>query len=153
MYPEREENAYQIAVTTQQALPSEAIAKQEILAGTGKNKHPHPKTTRSVLIPATDDVMDLNLAGILDSKIPAVVIYISTPPLRETVTDQDGHVYEMDEPYPEALHTDLKRDTYAHRRQSDDDNMQAGLPLFEKYQFLSPREFTYNMTCIGPGAN
>lgn len=45
----------------------------------------------------------------------------------------------MDDPYPSSLHTDLKRDTDLHARQSDDTDMQAGLPLFEKYQFLSPR--------------
>ena len=52
----------------------------------------------------------------------------------------------MDEPYPEAPHIDLKRDTGLHRRQDSDDDMQAGLPLFEKYQFLSPRKFMREFT-------
>ncbi len=82
----------------------------------------------------------MTLAEVLDGTVSAVIVYISTPP-QDAVTDREDNAYEMDEPYPEALHTDLKRDTYPRRRQSDD-NMQAGLPLFEKYQFLSPREFT-----------
>ena len=53
----------------------------------------------------------------------------------------------MDETYPSALHTDLKRDVAgpnlrrasSNNTSSDEDStMQAGLPLFETYQFLSP---------------
>jgi hypothetical protein len=47
--------------------------------------------------------------------------------------------YEMDEPYPSNMHTDLKRDVNSHvSRASNVSNPQADLPLFEKYQFLSP---------------
>ena len=48
---------------------------------------------------------------------------------------------EMDEPpFQEHMHTDLKRDVpHDERRQaSGGDNFQDGLPLFERYQFLSP---------------
>ena len=37
VYPEREENAYKVVVTTPPALPSEAKARTEVLAGTGKH--------------------------------------------------------------------------------------------------------------------
>lgn len=49
----------------------------------------------------------------------------------------------MDEPpFQESMHTDLKRDvqqgTRRRRQAKNADNFQDGLPLFEKYQFLSP---------------
>lgn len=70
-----------------------------------------------------------------------MVIYITTPATSTEQMTEEGRVYEMDEPYPEAPHMDLKRDTGLHRRQDSDDDAQAGLPLFEKYQFLSPRKY------------
>ncbi|CAD0106178.1 unnamed protein product [Aureobasidium uvarum] len=52
---------------------------------------------------------------------------------------QHREQYEMDEPYPSNMHTDLKRDLDAHVfRASNASNPQADLALFEKYQFLSP---------------
>lgn len=45
----------------------------------------------------------------------------------------------MDEPYPSALHQDLRRDIkYEPLKSNSSHNMQDGLPLFEKYQFLTP---------------
>jgi hypothetical protein len=125
------------------ALPSERQARAKALADTGK---PPPRTadlpdgTFSNVF--KDSAMDDTVASVLSPKdASAVFIYITTPPPSEGATDQNGNAYEMDEPYPAVLQTDLKRDTGLHSRQSDDDNMQDGLPLFEKYQFLSPREF------------
>ena len=44
----------------------------------------------------------------------------------------------MDEPYPSAMHIDLKRDLYAHAKgKNSTSNLDSKLPLFEKYQFLS----------------
>lgn len=86
----------------------------------------------------TDDALDDTVASVLGKTNPSVFIYITTPPSQQVQEVQDGHLYEMDEPYPSALHTDLKRDLNAHKRQSDSDDMQAGLPLFEKYQFITP---------------
>lgn len=72
----------------------------------------------------------------------SVLIYITTPPPPGLSDADDGHLYEMDDPYPSGLHTDLKRDLTMQRRQSEgNQDMQAGLPLFEKYQFLSPALF------------
>ena len=81
-----------------------------------------------------------NVADILGGKESAMLIYISHPATASDQLVDESGVYEMDEPYPEAPHIDLKRDTGLHRRQDSDDDMQAGLPLFEKYQFLSPRK-------------
>ena len=71
---------------------------------------------------------------------PSVLIFISTPPSSPSQALQDSHPYEMDDPYPSGLHTDLKRDLNEfHKRQSDNEtDMQAGLGLFEKYQFFTP---------------
>lgn len=51
--------------------------------------------------------------------------------------------YEMDEPYAEYYpHQDMKRDLSPLRRAENNtaDNPHSNLPLFEKYQFLSPRK-------------
>jgi hypothetical protein len=65
-----------------------------------------------------------------------MVIIISTP---LTTIDHTNKVYEMDDPYPSALHQDLRRDIkYEPLKSSSNNTMQDGLPLFEKYQFLSP---------------
>jgi hypothetical protein len=59
--------------------------------------------------------------------------------------------YEMDEPYPSNMHTDLKRDLNSHiSRASNASNPQANLPLFEKYQFLSPGTFYHSkfQSCV-----
>jgi len=45
----------------------------------------------------------------------------------------------MDDAYPSSPHTELKRD-FDHHARAQDEDMQAGLPLFERYQFLSPRK-------------
>lgn len=69
-----------------------------------------------------------------DHKAPYVVIFTTAPE-----TKHEPPAYEMDEQYTE-LHTDLKRhiETRQVKRQNGTDDAQAGLPLFERYQFLSP---------------
>ena len=90
----------------------------------------------------TDTILDQAVESVAAAKEPALLMYITTQPSESASSKQDSDVYEMDEPYPSVLHTDLKRDTGLHGRQSNDsdDHMQDGLPLFEKYQFLSPRK-------------
>ncbi|KAI4716874.1 BIG1-domain-containing protein [Aureobasidium sp. EXF-10727] len=62
---------------------------------------------------------------------------------------QHPEQYEMDEPYPSNMHTDLKRDLDAHVvRASNASNPQADLALFEKYQFLSPGIFMGGVVSI-----
>nr|OQO23459.1 hypothetical protein B0A51_08706 [Rachicladosporium sp. CCFEE 5018] len=71
-----------------------------------------------------------------------VFILASTP---VEAAEAHAHMYEMDEPYPTAMHQDLKRGLELERRakgnRSSADHMQDGLPLFEKYKFLSPGIF------------
>ena len=85
-----------------------------------------------------------------------MVVIISTP---LTAVEHTDKVYEMDDPYPSALHQDLRRDIkYEPLKSSSDSTMQDGLPLFEKYQFFSPGKFlpvyftvadTANENCLG----
>ncbi|KAK5721443.1 hypothetical protein LTR17_014563 [Elasticomyces elasticus] len=87
-----------------------------------------------------DNILDDLLQG-----LDAVFIYTGTAPAASSrLSTEDDLPYEMDEPYP-TLHTDLKRDTRTYHVQrasnSTTSNPQSGLPLFEKYQFLSPALF------------
>ena len=103
----------------------------------------------AILTVFEDDAIDDTVASVLAGENSAVLIYITTAPTRDSAPGPDARLYEMDEPYPSALHTDLKRDLDAQRRQSDSDDMQAGLPLFERYQFLSPREYFNSESSVG----
>lgn len=65
-----------------------------------------------------------------------MVVIVSTPP---TTVEHTDKVYKMDDPYPSALHQDLRREIkYEPLKSSSNSTMQDGLPLFEKYQFFSP---------------
>ncbi|CZT18255.1 uncharacterized protein RCC_04100 [Ramularia collo-cygni] len=88
---------------------------------------------------------DLKLDGQLDSVLANhtshVIIYVS----RSAAEGERAH-YEMDEPpYHAIMHTDLKRDVGEEgveaAKETKEANPQDGLPLFEKYQFLSPGIF------------
>ena len=49
--------------------------------------------------------------------------------------------YDAEESFPSGLHTDLRRDLYAHIRAPDNSTKQISPPLFEKYNFLSPGKY------------
>jgi hypothetical protein len=82
-----------------------------------------------------------------------MVILLSGPSTGEPAEN----LYEMDEPYPSAMHQGLKRDIKYEPLKSGNHSMQDGLPLFEKYQFLSPGKSSHqhpvklftNLTCTG----
>lgn len=63
-----------------------------------------------------------------------MIILVSAPSTGEPAES----LYEMDDPYPTAMHQGLKRDIKYEPLKSSNRSMQDGLPLFEKYQFLSP---------------
>ncbi|KAG9725678.1 BIG1-domain-containing protein, partial [Aureobasidium melanogenum] len=87
-----------------------------------------------------------SLLATLDSY---TVLYATLPNLFPAFKPQHPEQYEMDEPYPSNMHTDLKRDLNAHVvRASNASNPQADLPLFEKYQFLSPGIFMGGVVSI-----
>ena len=69
-----------------------------------------------------------------------MIILVSAPSTGEPAES----VYEMDEPYPSALHQDLRRDIkYEPLKSSSNHTTQDGLPLIEKYQFFTPGKFHY----------
>ncbi len=75
-------------------------------------------------------------------------VFFTTTPLSAAQQDLDtqqhpanGWNYDAEESFPFAMHTDLKRDLYAHLRASNDSTGQGGPPLFEKYNFLSPGKY------------
>ncbi|KAG9759004.1 BIG1-domain-containing protein, partial [Aureobasidium melanogenum] len=87
-----------------------------------------------------------SLLATLDSY---TVLYATLPNLFPAFKPQHPEQYEMDEPYPSNMHTDLKRDLNAHIvRASNASSPQADLPLFEKYQFLSPGIFMGGVVSI-----
>lgn len=80
-----------------------------------------------------------------------MVIIVSTPP---TTVEHTDKVYEMDDPYPSALHQDLRRDIkYEPLKSSSNSTMQDGLPLFEKYQFFTPGKLLLVYFIVGNIAN
>ena len=100
------------------------------------------KLGKFLVVNSTSDTSsaDKNIDERLDAALPKpkddhVLIFFSAPAERYEHHDQ---LYEMDEPYPTAMHQDLKRDLNVQARASSNNSMQDGLPLFEKYQFLTP---------------
>ncbi|KAI4737584.1 BIG1-domain-containing protein [Aureobasidium sp. EXF-12298] len=87
-----------------------------------------------------------SLLATLDS---FTVLYTTLPGWMQKVELQHPKQYEMDEPYPSNMHIDLKRDLNSHvSRASNVSNPQVNLPLFEKYQFLSPGIFMGGVVSI-----
>lgn len=101
------------------------------------------KDVRREMLSHADSTLDVQLESVLANHTSHVIIYVSTP-----ASEGERAHYEMDEPpYHAIMHTDLKRDVgaedvgVAKSRPSKEANPQDGLPLFEKYQFLSPGMF------------
>jgi len=90
---------------------------------------------RTKTLQDTDAALAPTVDIVLTAQQDAVLMYLTTPALQ--AEDAGDHKsYEMDDPYPSSMHTDLKRDLSP--REGGDANMQKGLPLFETYQFLTP---------------
>ena len=109
----------------------------ERAAALGKNgRHSFRSDPRTWLTDA-DAYLNELIASLTSPKF--TVLYTTTPPQGQAdiVNDHAEQTYEMDEQYPSGLHVELKRDTIAYPRASNDSNPNADLPLFEKYQFLS----------------
>ncbi|EME39580.1 hypothetical protein DOTSEDRAFT_75290 [Dothistroma septosporum NZE10] len=95
--------------------------------------------TRRETVKGADEMIQTMLHG-MSNQTSHVLVYVGG-----SVAETEGEGYEMDEPpFHENLHTDLKRDVNGgeRRRQTkEQDDFQRDLPLFEKYQFLSPGIF------------
>jgi hypothetical protein len=91
---------------------------------------------RTAALRSSDATIDAELTSVLANHTSHVIILVSTS------ADPGREHYQYDEPpYPAGMHTDLKRDIGedgAHVRASKEKWGQENLPLFEKYQFLTP---------------
>ncbi|KAL2358723.1 BIG/ATPase V1 complex, subunit S1 [Cryomyces antarcticus] len=96
---------------------------------------------RALKLAQHDSFLNALVAGL--RRQTYTVIYITTPPSdsHNTAPQHAPQVYEMDEPFPSGLHTDLKRDLTGYASSSNSTNLNSNLPLFEKYQFLSSGTF------------
>lgn len=99
-----------------------------------------------------DDALVDTVVSVLANENPSVLIYTTTPPAPAPHSHEKA--YEMDDPFPSSLHTDLKRDLGQHARQDSDrgEDLQAGLPLFERYNFLSQGNLRNNPLALGRSA-
>nr|POE63287.1 hypothetical protein CFP56_04190 [Quercus suber] len=104
---------------------------------------------RTDVLSSQDAGLDRYINNTTGLTVPYVVIYTSA----SAVVDEPA-TYEMDEPFPE-LHADLKRHVDSRYVQGNNtaDDAQAGLPLFERYQFLSPGTHPCTSTCRAPCAD
>ncbi len=124
------------------SLPSNKNERDEAIKKTGMICVSHKRVECHDVNACVDTTIDDTITAALKRESSSVFIYITTPPSYESADLVESNLYEMDDPYPSSLHTDLKRDLHLQRRQSDGNvDMQAGLPLFEKYKFLSPGKF------------
>ncbi|WPH03065.1 Hypothetical protein R9X50_00593900 [Acrodontium crateriforme] len=103
--------------------------------------------TRIQIAKNTDEELDLNIQKIEAQGRPFLIVYTSPHHLIDEKL-REPPPYAMDEPALSMPHSDLKRDEELYKRLIEErasnnasDNAQAGLPLFEKYQFLSPGIF------------
>jgi len=115
---------------------------------------------REKMLKETDDYISTRLSKLDKAGKSYTLIYTSRPASGSPTTEHVDLPYEMDDPYPSALHTDLKRDLDHHRKQAlsarekggdnkhnkdskhkNQDNTQTDFGLFEKYQFLTPALF------------
>merc|ERR1712072_396816 len=106
------------------------------------------------MLKETDEYISARLSKLDKAGKSYTLIYTSRPASGSPTTEHVDLPYEMDDPYPSALHTDLKRDLAHHRKQAlsarekggdnkhkNQDNTLTDFGLFEKYQFLTPALF------------
>ncbi|KAI7547742.1 hypothetical protein KC331_g4827 [Hortaea werneckii] len=110
---------------------------------------------REKMLKDTDEYISTRLSKLDKAGKSYTLIYTSRSAGSSSPTTEHVDLpYEMDDPYPSALHTDLKRDLDHHRKQAhsarekgsdnkhnNTDNTQTDFGLFEKYQFLTPALF------------
>lgn len=117
------------------ALPTEKKARSAALSKLGECWGDRWRISDSRTDTGIDERLD---AALPKPKDDHVLIFLSAPAEK---LDHHDQLYEMDEPYPTGFHQDLKRDVEIQARASSNSTMQDGLPLFEKYQFLTPGLF------------
>ncbi|GAB7337630.1 hypothetical protein MBLNU457_g2926t1 [Dothideomycetes sp. NU457] len=83
---------------------------------------------------------DVYLETLLDGlRKEAYTVVFTTTPAKGDIPESghSSHQYEMEEQYPAHLRTEMKRDLSAYPRAMNGSNLNANLPLFEKYQFFN----------------
>jgi hypothetical protein len=85
-----------------------------------------------------DAALTMYLSKVQEDGRSFILAYTGVPTSGDQHAKSQDPPYEMDDEdaYLSTLHSDLKRDL----RVRADNSTQASLPLFEKYQFLSPRK-------------
>lgn len=125
------------SVTSSTSKPTAAVIGP-IVQNTPRGSH----DLRAESLQQLDADLDSYLHSVLANHTSHTIVYIGTPATGEQRSDID---YESENTPPghSGLHTDLKRDIQhsLKRAAKNSTNPQDGLPLFEKYQFLSPGEF------------
>jgi hypothetical protein len=110
-----------------------AILQPTHLSNLGANV---AQTLRAETLRGSDETLDAELSSVLANHTSHVIIFVSTP------TEANKAHYQYDEPpYHAHMHTDLKRDVGEEGARIAEDKekwSQEKLPLFEKYQFLTP---------------
>lgn len=87
-----------------------------------------------------DDVLDRSIDSWANSE-DYTVIYLTTPvsdAVAKAQLDQEMPPYEMESPFGDYDHVELKRDLTSHARRANSTN-NAG--LFERYQYFTPGLF------------
>ncbi|KAF2452481.1 BIG/ATPase V1 complex, subunit S1 [Lineolata rhizophorae] len=119
---------------------------------------PHTQPDRGLELEQHDSLLNLLMANI---GAHHTVIFATTPvlladtPPSVAASDEHAQVYNMDDAeqqqaaFPagqqQQQHFELKRDLLAHTARS---NLNSSLPLFEKYQYLSPGIFMGGMVSL-----
>ncbi|CAK4014801.1 Hypothetical predicted protein [Lecanosticta acicola] len=97
---------------------------------------------RSSVLKETDAYLDQQFPALLANYTSHVLIWTSSSSASSKLDADEERHYEMDEPpFQESLHTDLKRGLEHDLKRRQSGKGQSDLPLFEKYQFLSPGIF------------
>ncbi|KAF2262551.1 BIG1-domain-containing protein [Lojkania enalia] len=97
-----------------------------------------PRMVKGEAVLEEQDILLSELLGHYSAYQDFTVIY-TTEPRKGRPASQNHQSYEMEDPFGDAFHMELKRDTTFHKR-ANQTTAQEGA-LFEKYQYLSPGLF------------
>lgn len=94
--------------------------------------------SRAATFERNDSILDDIITTSVGSQ-DYTVIYMTSPPSREQepASEKAQQTYQMETPFDEAVHMELKRDVGAHAKRAEE--KKGG--LFERYQFFTPGIF------------
>jgi hypothetical protein len=143
-----------VVTTTFDALPAVEDERRKMLADNGKpfsNSFPISLLKQARMI-ADQNIIDAKLHTPLTDLVSGyryTVIYTSTPPssLIQSSTSSSTEVPLYEAEFQNLEHLDLKRNLKM-REDNTSLNDTAMLPLFEKYQFLTPGTYTRGLISL-----